>query len=81
MKIEVSECTVNGTPAIFHCWEHYFKPLPASLLQGGEPAGVFSKVFGIVEIDGEIRRADPTEIAFDRSDASAAERQVTGKLN
>ena len=31
---------------------------------GGEPAGVFSKIYGIVEFEDGIRRVDPTEIKF-----------------
>lgn len=29
-----------------------------------EPAGVFSKIFGIVEFEDWVRRVDPTEIKF-----------------
>ena len=42
-------CTVNDKLGYFHAWEHYSKPLEASPLIGGAPAGVFSKIFGIVE--------------------------------
>ena len=57
-------CTVNGEPGCFHTWEHYSKPLEASPLAGGHPAGVFSKVFGIVELADGVYRADPTDIHF-----------------
>lgn len=57
-------CTVKGETGYFHTWEHYSKPLPASPLAGGEPAGVFSKIFGIVEFKDGVRRVDPTEIKF-----------------
>lgn len=57
-------CTVNGEPGYFHTWEHYSKPLKASPLMGGAPAGVFSKVFGIVEFADGVRRVDPTDICF-----------------
>lgn len=57
-------CTVKGESGYFHTWEHYSKPLPASPLVGGEPAGVFSQVFGIVEFKDGIRRVDPTTIVF-----------------
>lgn len=57
-------CTVNGKTGYFHTWEHYSKPLPASPLVGGEPAGLFSQIFGIVEFKDSVRRVDPTEIKF-----------------
>lgn len=57
-------CVVKGETGYFHTWEHYSKPLPASALIGGEPAGVFSKVFGIVEFKDGVRRVDPTAIIF-----------------
>lgn len=57
-------CVVNDEAGFFHMWEHYSKPIPASPLVGGEPAGVFSKVFGIVEFKYGVRRIDPTEIIF-----------------
>ena len=57
-------CTVNGEYGYFHTWEQYSKPLPASDLVGGAPAGVFSKVFGIVEFADGVRRVDPTYIHF-----------------
>ena len=53
-------CSVNGEHGYFHTWEHYSKPLPASPLVGGEPAGVFSQTFGIVEFHNGVRRVDPT---------------------
>ena len=57
-------CTVDGETGYFHTWEHYLKPLPASPLVGGEPAGLFSQIFGIVEFKDSVRRVDPTEIKF-----------------
>lgn len=57
-------CTVKGESGYFHTWEHYSKPLPASPFVGGEPAGVFGQVFGIVEFKDGIRRVDPTTIVF-----------------
>ena len=57
-------CEVNGRPGFFHCWEHFSKPVPASLLMGGEPAGVISSVFGIVEFSDGIKRIDPDNIDF-----------------
>lgn len=31
---------------------------------GGAPAGIFSKMFGIVEFSDGVRRVDPSEIVF-----------------
>lgn len=55
---------VNYQLGYFHAWEHYSKPLEASPLIGGAPAGVFSKIFGIVEFSDGVRRVDPTDICF-----------------
>lgn len=57
-------CTVNGELGRFHIWEHYSKPLEASPMIDGAPAGVFSKVFGIVEFADGIRKVEPTDICF-----------------
>ena len=66
MQIEwkTRPCTVNDKLGYFHAWEHYSKPLEASPLIGGAPAGVFSKIFGIVEFSDGVRRVDPTDICF-----------------
>lgn len=64
IKQERRLCTVRGDHGYFHTWEHYSKPLPASPLIGGEPAGVFSKIFGIVEFEDGVKRVDPTDIKF-----------------
>ena len=64
IKVERRLCTVKGETGYFHTWEQYSKPLAASPLIGGEPAGVFSKIFGIVEFEDGIRRVDPTDIKF-----------------
>ena len=67
-KITVSwktrSCEVNGEFGEFHTWEMYSKPLEASPLIGGAPAGVFSKIFGIVEFPDGVRRIDPEDIKF-----------------
>lgn len=68
MEIEIKQerrlCTVNGETGYFHTWEQYSKPVEASPYIGGAPAGIFSKIFGIVEFEDGIRRIDPTEIKF-----------------
>lgn len=64
-------CTVNGEYGYFHTWEQYSKPIPASNLVGGAPAGVFSTVYGIVEFANGVRRVDATYIHFcDEENAS-----------
>ena len=66
MKIEWSTrfCRVKDELGYFHTWETYSKPLEASPLRGGAPAGVFSKIFGIVEFSDGVRRVDPVDIIF-----------------
>ena len=68
-KIEIEQmtrlCVVGGSKlGYFHTWEHYSKPLPENPRIGGEPGGVFSKVFGIVEFSDGVQRVDPTDICF-----------------
>ena len=64
LKWETRACTVKNEPGYFHTWEHFSKPLEASPLMGGAPAGVFSKIFGIVEFADGVRRVDPVDIHF-----------------
>lgn len=64
VKQERRLCTVKGQTGYFHAWENYSKPLAASPMIVGEPAGVFSKIFGIVEFEDGVRRVNPTEIEF-----------------
>ena len=49
---------------LFHMWEHYSQPIEASPLVGGAPAGVISRVYGIVEFPDGVKRVDPTQIKF-----------------
>lgn len=64
MEWKTRLCQVGEKIGYFHTWEHYSKPLEASPLMGGAPAGVFSKIFGIVEFSDGVRRIDPTDIRF-----------------
>lgn len=64
MEWKTRLCLVGEKFGYFHAWEHYSKPLEASPLMGGAPAGVFSKMFGIVEFSDGVRRVDPTDICF-----------------
>lgn len=64
VKTEVRKCYVGNEIGYFQTWEHYSKSLEASPFIGGAPAGVFSKVFGIVEFTDGVRRVDPTDIVF-----------------
>lgn len=61
---ETRLCKVGDKFGYFHLWEPYSKPLEASPLIGGAPAGVFSKVFGVVEFADGVERVDPTSIHF-----------------
>ena len=63
-KMEIRDCTVNGEPGYFHCWEHYSKPVPESLLRGGAPAGVVSFIRALVEFPEGMRYVYPEDIQF-----------------
>lgn len=57
-------CRVGDEHAYFHCWEHYSRPIEASPLVGGQPAGVYSQIYGIVEFKDCVKRVDPSDIVF-----------------
>lgn len=58
-------CIVGNECGYFHTWEHFLQPLPeAGLLINGVPAGVFSRVYGIVEFADGVRRVEITDIRF-----------------
>lgn len=57
-------CWVNGESGYFHCWEHFSRPTKASPFIGGEPAGLCSEVYGIVELEDGVHRVHPHEIQF-----------------
>lgn len=57
-------CEVDGEFGYFQTWELYSRPLEASPLIGGAPAGVFGQTFGIVEFENGVRRVDPVRINF-----------------
>lgn len=62
---ELRPCYYGKEKGLFHCWEHYSKPIEASPLVGGTPAGCFSQIFGLVENEnGEIVRVEPFKIRF-----------------
>lgn len=67
-NIEITQklrlCTVNGKLGYFHCWEHYSKPVEASLLMDGAPEGLISFVRGIIEFPEGIGYANPADIKF-----------------
>lgn len=71
MEWKTRLCKVKNEFGYFHLWECYSTPLEASPLMGGAPAGVFSKIFGIVEFEDGIRRIDPTDIHFCDNDNDA----------
>ena len=64
IRPELRSCTVNDEPGYFHCWEHFNQPISASPFVGGAPAGVVSKVYGIVEFADGVRHVEPSTIKF-----------------
>ena len=64
VKQERRLCEVNSRVGYFHCWYHYSEPVPASLLQGGAPSGVISRVYGIVEFSDRVDLVKPVNIKF-----------------
>lgn len=64
IRQETRLCMVKGKHGYFHTWEHYSKPVEASPLVGGAPAGVISQVFGIVEFEDGVQRVQPYDIRF-----------------
>lgn len=67
---ETRLCKVDGELGYFHTWEQYSRPIGASPMVGGPPAGVFSCLYGIVEFEDRIQRVDPTKIQFCDEDHS-----------
>lgn len=73
---ELRLCEVKGVIGYFHTWEHYSRPVVASPLVGGAPAGVIGQVFGIVEFPDGVKRVEPYKIKFcDEQNA------MLGKMN
>lgn len=64
ISFETRLCKVNGKLGYFHCWEHYSRPIPASALAGGHPAGFRTGVYGIVEFPDGVRCIEPQVIQF-----------------
>lgn len=64
IRYERRVCKVDGENGLFHCWEHYSRPIEPSPMIGGHPGGVFSKVYGIVEFENGVRRVDIEHIQF-----------------
>ena len=64
IRQETRLCKVKEKYGHFHTWEHYSKPVEASPLIGGAPAGVISQVFGIVEFEEGVQRVQPYDIKF-----------------
>lgn len=61
---QLRDCEVDGRPGLFHTWEHYSRPVEASILRGGAPAGFVSGVVGIVEFSDGVKRVQPDHIKF-----------------
>lgn len=64
IRWETRLCKVEGKLGYFHTWEHYSRPVEASPLVGGAPAGIVSRVFGIVEFPDGVRSIEPELIQF-----------------
>lgn len=64
IKPERRLCKVNGEYGYFHCWEHYMRPVEASLIRGGHGGGQISYVLGIVELENSIQEIVPSSIQF-----------------
>lgn len=64
IEFNLRDCTVDGKPGYFHCWEHYSRPVEGSLMIGGAPPGVISFVRGIVEFPEGIDYVSPHDIKF-----------------
>ena len=64
IKVERRLCRVNDKLGYFHCWEHYSRPVEASPLVGGAPAGVISFVRGLVEFPEGMGYVHPEDIKF-----------------
>lgn len=63
------EVTIMGEaePALFHRWCEEIKPVSASPMIGGAPAGHFRHIFALVELcDGSCRLVDPHVVRFTR---------------
>lgn len=78
IELRTRLCKVGDEIGHFHVWEFFSKPLEASPMIGGAPAGVFSKVFGIVEFADGVRRVDPTDICFCDEDNRMLEEMAKG---
>ena len=57
-------CRVDDEYGYFHCWEHYATPVEPSPMVGGSPGGQFSRVYGIIEFEKEVKRIEPGKIKF-----------------
>ena len=64
IKWETRLCMVGERTGYFHTWEQFSKPVAASPIKGGPPAGVISEVFAIVEFETGIERVKAHEIKF-----------------
>lgn len=64
IKWETRMCKVGDEYGYFHTWEQFSEPIAASPLQWGHPAGVISRVHGIVEFRDGVRRINVEDIVF-----------------
>lgn len=52
IRPELRECTVNGKPGYFHCWEHYSNPIEPEVV--GRPRTVILSTFDPIDFKKEI---------------------------
>ena len=64
IKWDTRLCEVGERTGYFHTWEQFSKPVAASPLPGGAPAGVISEVFAIVEFETGVERVRAYDIKF-----------------
>ena len=58
-------CYVDDKKALFHRWCDIAKPIPPSMLIGGDPGGQIWNVLGLIEFeDGHIELIEPYKIMF-----------------
>lgn len=57
-------CKVRDEYGYFQTWEYYAEPIREELFIGGAPAGMFSRVYGIVEFKDRVERVNPIDISF-----------------
>ena len=65
-EVILRPCLVSSIgKGLFHCWEFYSQPVPSGVTIGSPPAGVISRVYGIIEDrNGQVHRVSVGDICF-----------------